>query len=175
MKHSLAYHPPPLLTQQVDRRKRDGGKRFNGVGREKGRKRKKNFHLFLSLSLPNQRKGNIRQVFCVASPVKVERERKEIKKKKNPQKMTQQCLEPRNPMRHRHQTHKVSKISYISHKKKKWGYICFTDLNRKKKKEGRRKRNPGTHSNSIRNGERERKYPRMKKSLQSDCGSVAQK
>lgn len=67
----------PLLTQQVDRRKRDGGKRFNGVGREKGRE-KKNFHLFLSLSLPNQRKGNIRQVFCVAAPVKVERERKEI-------------------------------------------------------------------------------------------------
>lgn len=31
----------PLLTQQVDGRKRDGGKRFNGVGREKGRKRKK--------------------------------------------------------------------------------------------------------------------------------------
>jgi hypothetical protein len=44
------------------------------VEREKGREKKK----LSPVSLPNQRKGNIRQVFCVAAPVKVERERKEI-------------------------------------------------------------------------------------------------
>jgi hypothetical protein len=69
----------------------------------------------------------------------------------------------------------VSKISYISHKKKKkkMGIHFFTDLNRKKKKGGENVIREHIQIQSEK--ERERKYPRMKKSLQSDCGSVAQK
>ena len=90
--------------------------------------------------------------------------------------MTQQCLEPRNPMRHRHQTHTKCQRSFIyfaQEEEEKMGINFFTDLNRKKKKGGENVIREHIQIQSEK--ERERKYPRMKKSLQSDCGSVAQK
>lgn len=78
--------PPPSYTTGRQEKKGRRQKIQWGGEREREKEKKKLSPVSLSLSLPNQRKGNIRQVFCVASPVKVERERKEIKKKKIPKK-----------------------------------------------------------------------------------------